>query len=433
MVELKECPICHKENWKKLDYLRDHKYWQDIDYITLDEKCDMKICKECGFVTYDYVELDRLTDNYDRQRPVLNSGNIITCNRKNEYHETFLKEMLMGEECRDWNVLDVGCAQGSFLDSLAGYGLHNLYGTEFSTAFRAFGKHEYRLNITKEIDESVKYDFISYYHVLEHCQHPDKELQKARELLEDDGYLYIAVPTWFDKLEQDSGSDVGSFEELFHMNHVNCFTKQSLHNIINTNGFEIIKENEHIYGLTVLCKKSDIKMLVVLEDYKEIVKTLSNHKEAISLLHAKQFDDALKLEPKFPDVYIYKSLQKDNMQSLDKQVEILDEGLKHNPDCMRLLLQKGKIHFQWDENTPDKIGYYSNNIKTAEELFKYVLEYKSGNEDIYYFLSMIELKYKLDYDKAVEYMKECLRINPSKFHECWNIIATIYKEKECQK
>ena len=446
MIKLKNCPICKTKDWVNLNYLRDHKFWQDQDYIELDEKVEMKICKNCAFVTYDYIELDKLQKNYDRQRPVVQAMNLITMNRKNEYHKTFLgsKDEFHGlfncTPLPQFKCLDVGCAQGTFLDLLCKYYFvdrKRLYGTEWSKAFRDFGE-EYGLdNLTQEIDKSIKYDFISYYHVLEHCQHPDKELEMVRDILTDEGYLYIGIPTWFEKLEMDSGGDIVNFEDLFHLNHINCFTKQSLRNLLYVQGFEIVKEAEHIYGYTVLCKKApklSIEEGVKKGNWKETKKIIENQKEAIHLLQTKQYDKAIELVPNFPDAYIYKSLQKDNLKDLNVQLAILDEGLKHTPDCMRLLLQKAKIYFQWDENTPEKQNYYSNNIKRAEELFKKVLKYKSGNEDIYYFLSMIEAKYKGNHDKAVDYMKKCLEINPSKFIECWGIIATIYKDKgECPK
>ena len=58
------CSICDASDWKSLDYLRDQKYWYDLDYL-LDEPVGFKICKNCGFVTYDYIDDKELKRRYD--------------------------------------------------------------------------------------------------------------------------------------------------------------------------------------------------------------------------------------------------------------------------------------------------------------------------------------------------------------------------------
>ena len=434
MIELKNCPICNSSTWKSLDHLRNHQYWYDKDLRDTDEPVGMKICLECGFVTYDYVELDKLQAHYDRERPVMNAGNITTCNRKNEYHKVMIRGILAKID-RSANILDVGCAQGSFLNMLKSeYGFMNVFGTEWSKAFANFGKYEYGLNITQEIDLTKKYDLISYYHVLEHIQWPDKELSKIHDILTDDGYLYIAVPLYLEQLEESSGSLTNDFENLYHLNHVNVFSRQALKNLLSKCGFSIIKENDRLYGYTVLCKKTNDSVTIVKENTEIIESKLLAHRNACMMLsdyvksqNAELINEALKHVPDYPDAYILKSLTKDNMKDFAAQKQILLEGLKACPDNIRIKTQLGKLYFQWDENTPGK-QFYSNNIKAAEKIFYEVLEHKPGHEDIFYFLSIIESRYKGNKLKAVDYMKKCIEINPMKFAECYNLIAQYYKE-----
>jgi len=426
MIKLESCPICEQNNWHDLDYLRDQKYWYNRDIREDKEPVGFKICKECGFVTYDYIELERLSEFYDLQRQIMSPNNIVTCNRKNEYHKKFLGNIIKSE----WKCLDVGCAQGAFLDLLHNYykvPISNLYGTEWSDAFRKFGKFEYNLNITKEIDQSIQYDFISYYHVLEHVQWPDEEMELISKLLKDNGYLYISVPTFLDILEEPSGAICDNFENLYHLNHVNVFTKQSFKNLLHKYGFKIIQDNDHLYGYTVLCQKGEIQE-IVKEKYLQHIDTLEKQKKAIELLITKKSDEAFKLYPKFPDAYVFFSLNKDNMKEYDAQINLLNKCLEVCPDDTKILSQKGKVLFQWDENDSKK-QYYSNNIKAAEKIFLDLTERKPGQEDSYYFLSLIEGKYKKNYDKAVEYLKTFIKINPNKFTEGYNLISYFWKEK----
>lgn len=426
MIKLEHCPICKETEWHELDYMRNQKYWYEKDMREEDEPVGFKACKNCGFVTYDYIEDLRLQEFYDRQRPSMSPLNIVTCNRKNEYHFHFLKDELSLLK-PDANILDVGCAQGSFLNALKEYGFKNLYGTEYSKAFASFGKNEYGLNITDEIDETKKYDFISYYHVLEHIQNPDKELRIVSNVLNDNGLLYISVPDYMDMLEEKGGSTTNDFENYYHLNHVNCFTFKSFRNLLNVSGFEIIKEDTYLYGYTVLCKKAE-KKPIEKENYLEKTSILEMQKKAIDLLLDKKYEDAYKLYPKYPDAYIFNSLSKESMKEFEPQIEILTEGLKNCPNNYRIENQLAKVYFQWDENTPEK-QFYSNNVKKAESIFLNCFTNKPGAEENLYFLALIEARYKNDYDKAVEYIREFMRINPMKFQEGYNLISNFWKAK----
>jgi len=115
------------------------------------------------------------------------------------------------------------------------------------------------------------------------------------------------------------------------------------------------------------------------------------------------------------------------MKNFEAQKAILEEGLKQCPNSSRLINQLAKMYFQWDESTPEKM-HYSNHIKKAEELFKKCIEMKPGVEDSCYFLALIESRYKKNQKKAVEYMKETIRINPQRFTESWNMICLFYKD-----
>lgn len=436
MIQNRKCSICKSEDWSNLDYLRNQEVWYNNDLREKNEPVGFKICKKCGFVTYDYVENERLSKHYDRERPVMSANNIVTCNRKNQYHLKFLSDTMydiINQSGKNAKILDIGCAQGSFLNMLRNvYGFEKVLGTEWSEAFSNFGRYEYGLDISRDIDESLKYDFISYYHVLEHIQYPDEELKKIHNLLDDDGFLYIAVPLYLDILEESSGSFTVDFENLYHLNHVNVFSKQALKNILYSNGFEIIKEDDKMYGYTVLCKKSDIKDITV-EEYKKVIETLERHHAAMKCLQQYQItfnpdliDEALDHYAAYPDAYITKSLTKENMKNFDAQMKILENGIAACGDNIRIKNQMARTLFQWNENAPNK-QFYSNNIKKAEGIFKEIAQQKPGNEDVYYFLSLIEAKYKNNPLKGASLLKKCIEINPLKFAECYNLISQFYK------
>jgi len=156
IIELKKCPVCETEYWKDLDYLRDKKYWENQGTI-YDYPFNFKICMNCGFVTYDYLPENLIQKKYEMQRQKITIGNIIIGNRKNEYHKAFLKdilEQLYHKEGDNIKIVDIGGAQGQFLDWVAKYLMtprSNLYLTEYCEKFLAFAKYEYGLNVAKDI------------------------------------------------------------------------------------------------------------------------------------------------------------------------------------------------------------------------------------------------------------------------------------------
>lgn len=425
MVKLENCPICDGENWKSFDYLRDHAVWYDNDYRLKDEPVGMKICKDCGFVTYDYTGTEKLKEIYNSQRKIVQPGNVVTCNRKNRYHELFFKPLNIP---KDFRILDVGCAQGSMLDFLCHrYQFHrdNCYGTEWSSAFRAVAINEYGFkNITEDIQENT-YDMICYYHVLEHVESPDKELARMRELLDDDGFLYISIPIYFNMLDDSSGIDL-TFENLYHINHVNMFTEKSFENLLNKTGFKIIKK-ETTYGYTVLCKKSDANS-IEKDDYKKYVDILEKQKKAYDHFIAREFEKAIEVYPKFPNVYIYYALTKENMKDFQAQVDILNRGLDVCENNTKLIAQLAKTYYQWDENKPAKHLTYSNNIRESERLFNLSNSIRPS-DDNEYFLGLIESKYKGNYDQAVTHFKKVYEVNPTRFQEMYQLIFHAWKEK----
>jgi len=247
-------------------------------------------------------------------------------------------------------------------------------------------------------------------------------------MLNDDGYLYISVPSYLDKLEESSGSNCDNFENYYHLNHVNVFSKQAIENLFNKKGLKIVKHDTTMYGLTYLLQKGPIQD-IIKENYEDIEQKLKNQKQAIELYKQHKFQEAIDVDPTYTDAYIFLTLSKENMKELKKQIDILEKGLDVNPNNIKLMSQIARTYFQFDENTPEK-QFYSNNIKRAEDLFKKIAELKPGMEDTYYFLALINYKYKKDYDSAIRYINRQMEINPVKFQEANNLKAVIYKEKE---
>lgn len=426
MILLKECPICDKEDWHSLDYLRNFDLWYYRDYREEGEQIGWKICKNCGYSSYDQLGEARQRESYTRQRGVVQANSLITGERKNKYHAAFFADEIKPE----MKILDVGCAQGSFLNWIhENYNVpnENLYGNEFAEDLISWGKYHFGLNVDKEINRSIKYDLVSYYHVFEHVENITTEINMIKEIMADDGLFYCSVPLFFDELEEKSGMPCLEFEEYYHLNHIQCFSKNSFQNFLRKHGFEIIKEDEVLYAYTVLCKKTEPKEYIEKDNFQYIINVIEHQKAAIELLNQGKHEDAIKEYAEYPDAYVLLALNNENMKDGKKQIEILNRGLEVLPDNPKLLNQLGKCLMQWDENTAGK-HFYSNNVKKAETIFNQLLKIKPGMEDSHYFLAMIEGKYKKNYETANEHLRKFIAANVFKFGETIPLISNFWKE-----
>lgn len=430
-----DCPICDVEDWGYFDTYRDQKYWYDRDFLVKNEPVGFKICKNCSFVTYDYIGLDRLKERYDRARITFDPSTIITCNRKNLYHELFFSDFFKGQDISHYMVLDVGAAQGAMLDWFGKeYNIprENLYGTEFSKAFMTFGKHEYGLNMYQDLCDDItsrQYDLISYYHVLEHVQWPYDELVKIKKLLKPGGYLYISIPTWFNWLQESSLEPVSTMEYYYHLNHVNVFTNNSFMNLLKKANLKVLKVDQVIYGYTVMCQVDESIKLdkIEVDDIDDIKRQFEAQTKALSLFKEKKYEDALKVYPRFPEAYIALSINQKNLKAFESQKEWIEKGLQEMPDNVTLKEQLANIHFQFDENRPNKQKFYSNNIRRSEELLLECVKLKPNDKN-YFFLGLINGVYKKDYEEAVKCMKKVIDINPTNLVEPMRWIGLFYKE-----
>lgn len=288
-----KCYICTAdENWASLKELHKEK--------------ELLVCKTCGNVAFRVEENEEeKVRNYYRYeyRPAPGHGNLITTTHKQNYVLNFLKDFL--KDKKELIIGDVGCATGYLVSFFRKMG-HKATGCEYTLTYRRFAEHFYGVPITEELREDLQYDFITIYHVLEHMVKPDEKLNKYRSLLKDGGHMLISTPKWYENLEEASGPPIKSFEELWHKNHINVFSKKSINNLFKRIGFQVVKEDHFVYGQTYLLKKAD-PVELKQEDYEKADDVIANThkaKKAIDLFLNRQFKEAVELWPAFPDAWV---------------------------------------------------------------------------------------------------------------------------------
>ena len=390
-----QCYICDADNW----HVR----------ADLNPKSKVHVCKECGNVQHYYEEArePQLLDFYRKDyRGRINRMNLITTTHKLNYIRPFIKEYLTGKT--GLTCCDVGAATGYFVNFLRQLG-HKALGTEYTPTMRRFSEHYYQIPLTEEIEAKHKYDFISFYHVLEHMMTPDKKLLKYRDCLKDDGIMFISVPNYLFELEDLSAMGGLVIENYFHENHICCLTVESLQNLFNKVGLEVIKFDTLTYGLTVLVKKCEPKP-IIKQDWQIINAQIDSIKKAIELYNSNRVREAVEAWPKFPDGWnrlIFDLYRKDE----GRQAAEFDAAEKALGPNVAFKAAKATWHYQYGR------------FEDAYKLFEFVAEHKLSEDILVYMAWCLE---NLGQHKdAMNLFTRAHTLNPLKWAECVDFVCSI--------
>jgi 2-polyprenyl-3-methyl-5-hydroxy-6-metoxy-1,4-benzoquinol methylase len=142
---------------------------------------------------------------------------------------------------KDTEVLDVGCAVGTFLLYLKQKHGCRISGVDFKDDldYPGFDQIEFYpgLFYEQKIDNQ-RFDLVTMWHFLEHCYDPDKSLRMAWKILKKDGRLIIEVP----RLDSLTFKMFGSgWPGVQAPQHTALYSKKTLIEIVEKNGFRILK------------------------------------------------------------------------------------------------------------------------------------------------------------------------------------------------
>ena len=164
-VQCKECELVYQ---KPRLTISDIKEFYDSEYIAHRKK------KDWGILTPLY---ERAMNKHDREKDKLVSKYIRITSQT--------------------EVLDVGCAVGTFLLHLHKKYNCNISGVDFKEdlTYPDFDKINFYEGLFYEqpIEEN-KYDLVSMWHFFEHDYDPNKSLEMAKKVLKPDGKLIIEIP-----------------------------------------------------------------------------------------------------------------------------------------------------------------------------------------------------------------------------------------------
>jgi SAM-dependent methyltransferase len=142
-------------------------------------------------------------------------------------------------------ILDIGCGNGKFLQSLLRFGDFQLYGNEIDgkSAYRASRIPRINLTIGPLQDnhfENGGFDVITLFHVFEHLTNPKEVLDIISKILKKDGHLILSFPN-IDSFQ--SRVFKGKWFHLDSPRHLFFFKPKTFIKLMNDNGYILIKQN----------------------------------------------------------------------------------------------------------------------------------------------------------------------------------------------
>ena len=239
MLKIESCINCGCKDFKYLLKVN--------DFSISKENFDLHQCTNCQFVFTQNAPSESEIAPYYKSEDYISHSDTNKGLINKIYH--IVRKIMLSKKFNliknlpgDTNILDIGSGTGYFLDYMKQKGYSTL-GIEVDENARSYGKEKFGLNILPPSDFTngsidQKFSFITMWHVLEHIYDPNQYMQIIHSLLQNEGYLIIALPN-------KSSYDAAHYKDYWAgydvPRHLWHFTPNTLEQFANKNGFKLVK------------------------------------------------------------------------------------------------------------------------------------------------------------------------------------------------
>ena len=224
-------------------------FHNDPDQKDNNVKLDIYQCSKCNLVQH-------ILDPVPYYKEVIRAVSV--SKEMENFRIQQFKEWIELNKLSNKKYIEIGCGAGDYLDIIRKIGIKKAFGLEYSDKNLALCKTK-GLEVSKGYldgelviqDQPQKgYDAFGIFSFMEHWPNPSEALSILWDLLAEEAYGIIEVPN-FEMIQKK-----GLYTE-FITDHIFYFDKNSLSQILQSNGFEIIsiKTIWHDYILSVEVKK----------------------------------------------------------------------------------------------------------------------------------------------------------------------------------
>jgi len=239
MINLEHCPLCGKSETKK--------FLSCVDYTVSKEKFTIAECVSCGFAfTNPIPDIERIGDYYQSEEYISHSNTKkgLVANLYHAVRSYTLKGKLnkLNQLVSRGTMLDYGCGTGMFLGVCKKDGW-NCVGIEVDNGAASIARESgCEIYNSKEQlnakNDSIKFDAISMWHVLEHVVDLKETLGFLTNSLNKGGVMIIALPNYKSFDAKHYAEFWAAYDLPRHLYH---FDKKSINMLVTGFGLELIE------------------------------------------------------------------------------------------------------------------------------------------------------------------------------------------------
>jgi 2-polyprenyl-3-methyl-5-hydroxy-6-metoxy-1,4-benzoquinol methylase len=212
------------------------------DKIFVKKGKDYLRCRECGLIIADplpsHEEIKRYYDaDYDRDEGMGTARTVAEF----LFHATAQSRLpQIGIYCESGRWLDVGCANGAFLEVIVASG-YDGYGIDLSVTAVAVAVSkglQVQAATIETCNSDTPYDVVSAFDVIEHTLNPVSFVQAARDLLKPGGIFVLTTPDTSSIMARVMGSRWYHYIPEIHFFN---FNRRNITRLLEINGFDVIR------------------------------------------------------------------------------------------------------------------------------------------------------------------------------------------------
>jgi 2-polyprenyl-3-methyl-5-hydroxy-6-metoxy-1,4-benzoquinol methylase len=237
LVKKMKCPICGDAAEKE---------FLCKAALIMGAEHDVVECASCSAIYFEpmptLAELEQFysASYYDFERH-RNEG------RGMAFAKKYLRDLKPGK------FLDVGCANGFFINGIRQNTDWEVYGVDFGSAAVRFAREELKLNVfpgdlTETDFADAYFDFVHINNVLEHVLDPLAVLKECRRIIKSDGTMYLSVPNGLvDSRDLIRYYKTENRTPRSKNGHIFFLQAETVRRVLAEAGFKIIRS--HTYGI----------------------------------------------------------------------------------------------------------------------------------------------------------------------------------------
>ena len=238
IIHYKNCPVCGSASIKPVLWVRDFTVTQELFQVMECEACTLRFTQDVPTASAiaPYYKSEDYISHTNTSKGLINrlyqSVRKRTMKAKRE-----LVEDQTGRYAGE--LLDVGSGIGTFAREMKNGGWH-VTGLEPDADARSVAKKLYNVDLSETSAlfslKEGSFDAITLWHVLEHVHELDKYVNQFKNLLNDSGKLFIAVPNYTSK-------DASVYQEFWAAydvpRHLYHFSPESIKMLMEKHGMKI--------------------------------------------------------------------------------------------------------------------------------------------------------------------------------------------------